>query len=319
MAEELIFHHYDYSNFSEKVRLVFGRKGLAWRSVTIPSVAPKPDYTALTGGYRRTPALQIGAEIFCDTALIAEELERRFPTPTLYPGPSAAVTQALSAALAIWAETRMCWPAALYITGIHADRFPDSFHRDRAAFHGKPPPTRDRIRAAAQRNLVQLRPQLAWVHGLLEGGGPFVLGGEPSLADFAIYHPLWLMDQLAGAPVPLVSERVRGWMARVAAIGHGTPTECSPAAAIAVAAQSEPPAPRPSQRLCGDPEVGARIAIRPTDYGRSDATEGRLESIDATRVSVARRDPRAGDVVVHFPRLGYRVQPLGDAGTEPPR
>lgn len=319
MAEELILHHYDYSNFSEKVRLVFGRKALAWRSVTIPSVAPKPDYTALTGGYRRTPALQIGAEIFCDTALIAEELERRFPTPTLYPGVSPAVTRALSAALATWAETRMCWPAALYITGIHADRFPDSFHRDRAAFHGKPPPTRDRIRAAAQRNLVQLRPQLAWVDGLLEDGRSFVLGGEPSLADFAIYHPLWLMDRLAGAPVPLVSEPARAWMGRVAAIGHGTFSELSPAAAIARAAQNEPPAPRPSQPLCGDPALGSRVAVLPTDYGRSDPTQGRLVSIDAARVAVARRDPRAGDVVVHFPRLGYRIRPLEPAGREPSR
>jgi len=310
VGTELILHHYGFSNFSEKVRLAFGLKGLSWRSVTIPSVAPKPDYTALTGGYRRTPALQIGAEIFCDTALIAAELETRFPVPSLYPGPSQSAARALSAALAAWAETRMCWPAALYITGIHADRFPDSFHRDRAAFHGKPPPTRERVRAAAERNLAQLRPQLAWIDELFQDGRAFALGETPSLADFAIYHPLWLMDKLAGAPVSLIPDPVRAWMARVAVIGHGAREDMSAEAAIAVAAGSDLPAPRPSVRLPGDPELGAQVAVTPTDYGSSDPTQGVLRSIDAAVVSVARRDARAGEVVVYFPRLGYRVRTL---------
>ena len=64
---ELILHHYDVSNFSEKVRLILGLKELSWDSVQIPATAPKPDYTPLTGGYRRTPALQIGADVYCDT------------------------------------------------------------------------------------------------------------------------------------------------------------------------------------------------------------------------------------------------------------
>ena len=87
---ELILHHYDTSPFSEKVRMMLGYKRLKWRSVTIPIVAPKPDLVALTGGYRRTPVLQIGADIYCDTALIARTLDRLHPAPTLYPGRPAA-------------------------------------------------------------------------------------------------------------------------------------------------------------------------------------------------------------------------------------
>ncbi len=82
MTPELILHHYDFSCFSEKVRLVLGMKGLRWRSVSIPSILPKPDYVPLTGGYRRAPALQIGADIFCDSVRIVEELEERFPEPS---------------------------------------------------------------------------------------------------------------------------------------------------------------------------------------------------------------------------------------------
>ena len=44
-----------------------------------------PDLVVLTGGYSKTPVLQIGADIYCDTKRIADELETRFPQPTLYP------------------------------------------------------------------------------------------------------------------------------------------------------------------------------------------------------------------------------------------
>jgi glutathione S-transferase len=82
----LILHHYDFSCYAEQVRLVLGPKGLPWRSVDIPPVLPKPDYLPLTGGYRRAPALQIGADVCRDSRRIIEELERRVPEPSLYPG-----------------------------------------------------------------------------------------------------------------------------------------------------------------------------------------------------------------------------------------
>jgi glutathione S-transferase len=84
--DDLILHHYAGSPFAEKVRLMLGFKGLPWRSVTVPAVMPKPDLLALTGGYRRTPNLQIGADIYCDSALVARVLEARQPSPTLLPG-----------------------------------------------------------------------------------------------------------------------------------------------------------------------------------------------------------------------------------------
>ena len=80
---ELILHHYPMSPFAEKVRLMLGYKQLPWRSVIIPPVMPKPDVVALTGGYRKTPILQIGADVYCDTRCIARELERRHPSPPL--------------------------------------------------------------------------------------------------------------------------------------------------------------------------------------------------------------------------------------------
>ena len=82
---DLILHHFATSPFSEKVRIAFGIKRLPWKSVQIPSIMPKPDLMPLTGGYRRTPVLQIGADIYCDTQLIMLELEKRAPQPPLLP------------------------------------------------------------------------------------------------------------------------------------------------------------------------------------------------------------------------------------------
>ena len=93
---ELILHHYPTSPFAEKARLLLGFKDLAWRSVQIPPVMPKPDLTALTGGYRKTPVLQIGADIYCDTALIARRLEAYQPQPALLPGARAFAIATLS-------------------------------------------------------------------------------------------------------------------------------------------------------------------------------------------------------------------------------
>ena len=60
---DLILHHYPNSPFAEKVRVTLGIKQLAWKSVIIPNMMPKPDLMPLTGGYRKTPVLQVGADV----------------------------------------------------------------------------------------------------------------------------------------------------------------------------------------------------------------------------------------------------------------
>src|SRR5512145_1916572 len=120
----LILHHYDISPYAEKIRAILGLKGLAWRSVHIPIVMPKPDLTALTGGYRLTPVLQVGADIYCDTKVIARRLERERPEPTLYPRG----TEALERAMSVWGEG-MFLP--LVTVGLASGVFAPDFVEDR--------------------------------------------------------------------------------------------------------------------------------------------------------------------------------------------
>ena len=107
---DLILHYYPNSPFAEKVRLILGHKQLAWKSVFIPMIMPKPDLTALTGGYRKTPVLQIGADTYCDTALICDVLEQLAPTPTLYPD----AVKGAARIVAQWADSALFTAAMAY-------------------------------------------------------------------------------------------------------------------------------------------------------------------------------------------------------------
>ena len=70
-------------------------------------------------------------------------------------------------------------------------------------------------------------------------------------------------------------------------------------------------------------KAGQKISVTPDDTGKVPVT-GVLVGLAADRISIARSDPRVGDVVVHFPRAGYIVQarysetsPFS-TGTQPP-
>ena len=59
MPSPIILHHFVESPFSEKIRIVFGLKNIAWTSVRISRIMPRPDLMPMTGGYRRTPVMQM--------------------------------------------------------------------------------------------------------------------------------------------------------------------------------------------------------------------------------------------------------------------
>lgn len=298
----LILHHYDFSNFAEKARLMMGFKSLAWRSVEIPPIAPKPKLTPLTGGYRRTPVLQDGADVWCDTNLIARELERRVPSPSFWPKATAGFDEALVR----WAEQQFMRPTALYVSGINADHMPEGLHEDRARLHGLPVPSIEAVRNAALRNLQLVKPQIAWLADMLSDGRRYLLGAEPCIADFAAYHVVWFYRgrkidcRAVFNPYP----PLLAWRDRMEAIGHGKRTDTEADVALAEARAVQPATPRASQPQEGDPLPGQRARVRAADNAR-DWIEGEVSFIDANEIALLRLDPEVGDVAVHFPRVGY--------------
>ncbi len=305
---DLILHHYAGSPFSEKVRLVFGMKQLAWCSVTVPVVMPKPDAVALTGGYRRTPFLQIGADVYCDSALMCRAIDRLHPEPPLYP---AAATGAMHL-IAQWADTSLFWTVIPYVLQ------PSGMAQ---VFAGLPPQAMKAFaedRAAMNAGMRRIHPTMAasqlvsylrHLEDMLSDGRAFLLGARPSIADFSVYHCVWFIHRAPSlativAPYP----RLEAWRERMKAFGHGRPQELSSADALHRAASAGSRAPCAVQPGLGF-EPRAQVAVTPVDYA-FDPVAGTLVGLDHDEVVIERHDARAGTVHVHFPRIGYHIKPL---------
>lgn len=305
MTSEPILHHFDSSPFSEKVRLLFGLKGLSWRSVEIPSIMPKPDYTPLTGGYRRTPSLQIGADVYCDTQVIMAQIEARWPEPR-------AVRGGLDWAVNLWADRLFFGATVPIIFGVLGDHVPEAFIKDREAMSGRPFDTKA-MKAASKPLEQQWRGEAAWIEDqLAQTSTGWLQGDTAGLADIAAYMNVWFLNNaLPGKVEALIPgmPRLDAWRKAVAAIGHGTRTEMSGADALALAKASAPaPAPQhdPNDPLGLDP--GAKVVVMADDYGR-DPVAGTLVAATPRSVTIAREDEAVGAVHVHFPRAGFLVVP----------
>lgn len=299
---DLILHHYWESPYAEKIRRILGFKRLAWRSVIIPMIMPKPDLTALTGGYRKTPVLQIGADIYCDTDLITRVIERLYPEPPLVPAGS----EALAYMLGPW-QQELFW-LAVRAFGTSAPVMPDGFLEDRSEMipGGL---SLEKVLADIPAERDQLRAKLTLLDERLASAGPFVLGAEPSLADFALFHPVFalkVLPQTAALLAPYAA--LRGWLERIEAFGHGTFSELSGAEAVEIARRATPVA---EERVdAGDPngrKPGDRVTVVHENFG-NDPVTGELVASSVHETAIRRRDERAGEVVVHFPREHYHVR-----------
>ncbi|MCV2354773.1 glutathione S-transferase family protein [Paucibacter sp. B2R-40] len=303
---ELILHHYAGSPFSQKMRLILGYKGLAWQSVTVPVICPKPDVLALTGGYRRTPFLQIAGDIYCDTALMCELIEARQATPSLFPPQSAGAERLL----AQWADKSLFLAAVSYTlqpagaAAIFAGAPPEfmaAFAADRAAM------TAGNVRPSSLDAAAELQSYGAWLEAMLSDGRPFLLGTAATLADFAVAQSVWfvrLAPPVAGILAPL--QRLKAWFERMAAFGHGQRSKSDSLAAIEVARKLGPQEPVSVQAGLGF-EPGDKVLVSASDYAR-DPVCGELVGLSQGRISVRRVDERAGLVHVHFPRIGYALR-----------
>src|SRR5258707_12129727 len=129
---ETILHHYQLSPYSEKIRLALGLKGLSWRSVEIPVWTPRPKLTPMTGGYRRTPILQIGAEFYCDTLLILHVIEEFGGSNKLYP----AGQEGMVKAFCWWIEKSSFMNAVCLTIGNMGGKRPNEWMEEGRPFFG---------------------------------------------------------------------------------------------------------------------------------------------------------------------------------------
>lgn len=300
---DIVLHHYPPSPFAEKIRRILGFKKLAWRGVTIPRMMPKPDLLPLTGGYRKTPIMQIGSDIYCDSACISMELEKRFPSPTLFPNGCHAIAR-LAAAFA----DRILFINAVGVTfGTHADTMPKEFIEDRVKFSAGLF-NADAMKSEQSELRQQMHAHFSVVEAGLADGRAFLLGDTASYADFALCNPAWFIRGRVAEAFPLSRyPRLSAWMTRMDAFGTGSMTEMSAEDALALArnGKSATVTDVDATDISGL-KAGDAVAVVAEDMGR-DPVKGSLVVLNAERIAVRRSDPRAGEVVVHFPRAVYRV------------
>ena len=301
-STDLILHHYDASPFTQKTLRMFGLKGLDWYSVETPMISPKPDLTVLTGGYRGTPVLQIGSNIYIDNQRIAIELERRFPSPSLFPFGNTGLNQMLVK----WSDT-FFRTGLFMVIALQSKDWPEEFLADRKALFSDL--DFDFIAGDLTYARTQLRAHADLVNTQLSDDRTFLEGDKPSLADIHAFSIPWF----ARATMPEVNELLENfhylpaWEQRVAEIGEGNRKPITVKEAHNIANGSEPCSetkidPGDAQGL----SAGQAVSVGPDDSQRGEVM-GEVVVATADEIAIQHENSTVGNIVVHFPRIGYRV------------
>ena len=300
---DLILHQYDTSPFSEKIRKILAHKQLAWHAVDQPTIMPKPQLIPLTGGYRKIPVLQIGADIYCDTQLIARTIERVHPEPTIYPDRSEGACHAIG----MWADRLFFFSTIPVLFALIGDSIPQAFIDDRS----KLMPGRNfaDIPKLAPYAKEQCRGFAQWLDVLLADGRTYLLGNRFSLADAACYHPVWFLRNVPPAAAVFDEfPKLIAWSERIKDMAHGRRTDLDAADALRIARDSTSTTKEAVD--ANDPsglKPGDRVSVTPDDYG-FDPVLGTVVASSVHAIALRRSAPEIGEVVVHFPRIGFRVE-----------
>lgn len=302
---DVILHHYWQSPVAEKVRKVLGIKGLDWYSVEIPRIPPKPELMPLTGGYRRTPVMQIGADIYCDSECIIRELQHRYPEPTLYPGGADGMVWGISQ----WTSQTLFADAVAVVLGHQVDSLPADFAADRIRLYFGPDATPHAIASELTQRLAQIRAQLGWMDQRLLGRD-YMLGDTPGLPDALAWYLVWFIRGRYSEGQTFLKEfaGIQAWEKRVDAIGVGQHQALSAQQALMIAQEATTTTPVKSDSL--DPQgltPGLTVDIVPIGDGSDPLVRGEVISVDRETISIGRHDSLVNDVVVHFPRVGYSI------------
>lgn len=298
----LILHHYALSPFSEKIRVMLGYAQVNWQSCITREMPPRPLLARLAGGYRKIPVAQMGADIFCDSKIIAAEIAQLSQKPLL------AVENLDAAQQAYIAKVDLdLFFASLFVSGtlkLNAKVLKAMSLLDIGRF------LLDRINVGRKARVKAVSPLKAkevikqHVADLEQRlTQDFLFGTQPTHADFSTYHSLWFIHDLAETSFLQGHTKLLAWMARMKDFGHGSYQQISAQQALQ-AAKAQPRA--IAQQYRQDALIGEKVTIAPADYG-CEPTTGILVGASAERYILARQDPELGILHVHFPRQGYKL------------
>ena len=299
----LILHQYDISPFSQKAQKMMGLKALSWQSVEMPMIAPKPDVEALTGGYRGTPVLQIGRDVFIDNWMIARALDAFDAS-----GPAINAQGGLrEAALYAWGE-RLFTPLLHAALAAYQSEWDADFLADRKRVF--PDVDFDMLDVSDPDRRSQVRAYLGTVEAQLGLGQDFLGGAQADGWDIHVWGMVWMIHSALPALMPIVETfpRLMDWYERVSALGTGDreDVEIDVAWQALKIAPARPLPETPNQEPLA-PWLGELVDIATGSADRGSAS-GRLLAVDHEQV-VLGVEPISGEAAqVWFPRFGYHLK-----------
>lgn len=304
-----IFHHYPQSPIAEKIRMTFGIMGMEWQSVHIPRIPPKPLLMPLTGGYRRTPVLQLGSDIFCDSQSIAGQLRLQNSKASAYQ----LSNKAFELILGSFGETILFSLTVRVVLTSSMGVAPEEFIKDRGSLYFEPGWTVEEMRDSLPSILMQLQAAFDLInHHLLENG-PFINGDRPSYSDAVVQHCVWFLcgrfeggDEFIEPFDAICKQRDL-----IASLGHGTSHDISAEQALETAIKNPPKAPKGINcTYTGGLKYAQKVKIRPNGRTSDPDVIGALRYLDETLIIIDYAHEDAGQVAIHFPVLGYQISAL---------
>lgn len=299
----MILYHYPMSPYSHKIRALCGFANIDWHSLEVSSYPPRPTVETLTGGYGRIPVAQIGADIFCDSQVIVEEIVTQSGNDSINIKNASAEDQTLAmrvesevffAIIPSGSMPKLMMRMALNIGPIRTI----GFIKDRIGMMKNTSvklTNKERSKKIVAEFLDQLEVRL--------NGNSFLNGNQASAIDFICYHPLWMLSNGVISQPPKNHKNVMQWMQQMDSFAKEPKQNISDQDALLTAKNSTP---RPLPTSEDSTYIGKTCEIGPSDY-RIETVQGQLVAETSDRWIIKRQADQIGDVHVHFPKHGYQI------------
>lgn len=306
----MILHRTLGSTYSQKIIALLGYTKTPWQSVIANKGMPRPVQEILVGSFaRRMPFLQIGADMYCDSDMIAmfiaeQTNHNEFKSTQL----------SLKEKDLIFSIENELFTAVLasvkpinFITGYFRTvpfKTALAFFKDRLQLKKENPDfdiTRKKTRyeweIIVREFFKKFEEQLLLT--------PFLSGKEkPNLVDFTAYTHVYYMNVLNRLKFANNTPTIKEWLKRMNRFSIKNNNELSGTKAIEIAKNSTPLAIPTS--LLNSANINKQVTIPFNDFLGSHITkplQGVLKGEDDYKYIIARNHPQIGTVHIHIPKV----------------
>ncbi|MFA8343159.1 MAG: glutathione S-transferase N-terminal domain-containing protein [Rhodothermaceae bacterium] len=306
-SKTIILHHTSSSPYAQKIKLLLGYTETKWLSVIAPPGTPRPVQELLADGYsRRIPIMQIGADIFCDTDIITNELaeitEKRelgriYSTFEI----DAFVGRAETDAFQFMLNSISKWKLVKgYFNNLSFRKFV-LFIVDRStALSGE---QTQKYSPEEAQNLVS--EYFIDLNKKLKTNQFLFTQDKPTIADFSAFHMMWYKESLNDLSIPDNLQSLKKWYKKMKSFGNGFRYEIYPEDAVEIAKLNSPRVIPDSMKV--SPNIGMEISLKPTDVvgELTPPVTGILVGENKYKYIIKRETVETGIIHIHFPKKAY--------------